>query len=210
LYWSLQGHLPLPGPFSYIPYSSTTAAERKIQRRRSSPPFSSAHQGTRVDSIVDQYSLATESNEATKRLAPQLPDRDASTVPKLQPTAVDKQELPAQVPELQPTAVAQVCKLPRQARTSIHQYCLYSNCSRSSLQAPTTIFSQASSPIPCGRYTASNPILCVANQAHHPYYFALPSEPTTASQLSPVCFQQQHSPQPLASLALQSNLKTIF
>jgi len=40
-----------------------------------------------------------------------------------------------------------------------------------------------SNPILCELYTASNPILCVANQAHHPNYLALQSEPVTATQL---------------------------
>jgi len=57
-----------------------------------------------------------------------------------------------------------------QARTSTPQYRIYSNCSRSSLQLP----GQPRAP--------SNPILCVANQAHHPFSFAPQSEHTTASQ----------------------------
>jgi len=87
-----------------------------------------------------------------------------SSSTKLQPSAVaqvcsssDQQELPLHGTESTATAVDQVCSSPGHPRSP-------------------------SNPVLCGLYTASNPILCVATQAHHPNSIALQSEPTTATQ----------------------------
>ena len=65
---------PRPELFSSTTTYSTQVLERSNEeealQRRFSPPFSSAHQGTRVDRIVDQYPLAAVSTESTLLEAP--------------------------------------------------------------------------------------------------------------------------------------------
>jgi len=115
-----------------------------------------------------------------------------TTVPKLQPTAADRQELPAQAPELQPTAVGSTSlqapatskNLPLQCQATAHcssQFCssgdtrisipkcqIYSTLQQINFAAPGTTKSSCK---PHPLWTA-----------HRFHCFALQSEPATASQ----------------------------
>jgi len=135
-----------------------TTYTTQVLQRRISPPFSSVQLCAssiwcrsytplvpirscigRIEKNRRERSFTrTEFSFATQELAP--------PVPRLQSTAVDqvcspsdKQELPLPSTKATAHSSSQVCSS-SDTRTSIHQYCLYSNCSRSSLQAPTTLY----------------------------------------------------------------------
>jgi len=109
-----------------------------------------------------------------------------------------QQELPSQVPELQPTAVAQVCSPSDKQETSLSGTASTATpvdpvCSPRDTEFPSF------KPYPlCGKSSPPSLLFCSTIRA----YNCIP--------VSTACFQQQHPTQPLASLALQSNLKTIF
>jgi len=131
-----------------------------------------------------------------------------SPVPRLQQTAVDqvckaqsssdKQELPSISTESTATAVDQVCSPSDKQETSLSGTASTATpvdpvCSSCDTEFPSF------KPYPlCGKSSPLSLLLCSSIRA----YNCIP--------VPPACFHQQHPTQPLASLALQSNLKTIF